>query len=72
MKDIGKIKRSVTLTNEQWRAVSMCILHEQVGHMQEREYWERESCEKTGNAEMNVAHFDKMIQELEEIRMTIG
>jgi len=79
MKDIGEIKRSVTLTNDQWRKVVMCIAQLQLQYDESREYWEKMCFDVNFNgriaqerAERMAKSYEDDIEKLEEIRMTIG
>jgi len=77
MKDIGEIKRSVTLTNEQWRSVVMCIAQVQLQYCQSQENWKRLYANSEGTlvreeAESMAKSYEDDIEKLEEIRMTIG
>ncbi len=80
MADINKEKRSVTLTNEQWWKVAMCIAQAQSILNESREYWERiyfdvnsrGTPEEREEAESMAKSYEDDIEKLEEIRMTIG
>ena len=77
MKDIGKIKRSVTLTNDQWLYVVTCITHVQLQHRKSQENWKQlyansEGMPEREEAEIWAKSYEEDIEKLEEIRMTIG
>ena len=78
MKNIGEIKRSVTLTNDQWRKVVMCIKQVQDQYNEDREYFEKLYFDINASelvrekAESMAKSYEDDIEKLEEIRMTIG
>lgn len=80
MKDIGKIKRSVMLTNEQWRCVVMCIAQVQLQYSESQKYWDQQAHSAADfRGSLTQERFDRVaksyeddIEKLEEIRMTIG
>lgn len=78
MKNMGEIKRSVTLTNDQWRKVVMCIKQVQDQYNEDREYFEKLYFDINASelvrekAESMAKSYEDDIEKLEEIRMTIG
>ena len=77
MKDIGEIKRSVTLTNDQWLYVVTCITHVQLQHRKSQENWKQLHANSKGTPEREEAEiwaksYEDDIEKLEEIKKMIG
>lgn len=77
--EISEVKRSVTLTNEQWRNVVVCIAQVQSVYSEHQKYWKQlhfgtspEEIMKREEAESIAKDYGDAIEMLEEIRMAIG